>query len=74
MSLPVVRAVILAALMFARPAITAAQVAPAALPAADRPFAGLREQAAMQQAWLKKRLLEAPPLDIDPPRKHEDTK
>src|SRR5258708_35390751 len=33
-----------------------AQIAPAALPASERPFGGLREQAAMQQAWLKKRL------------------
>src|SRR4030081_914901 len=56
MSLPDVRAVILAALIFACPIVAAAQVAPAALPAADRPFGELREQAAMQQAWLKKRL------------------
>ncbi len=40
----------------ALPAVAQAQVAPAALPTADRPFGGLREQAAMQQAWLKKRL------------------
>ena len=33
-----------------------AQVAPAALPAAERPFGTLREQAVQQQAWLKKRL------------------
>jgi hypothetical protein len=33
-----------------------ARLQPSALPAADRPFGGLREQAAMQQAWLKKRL------------------
>jgi len=32
------------------------RLAASALPAADRPFGGLREQAAMQQAWLKKRL------------------
>jgi hypothetical protein len=32
------------------------RLAAAALPAADRPFGGLREQAAMQQAWLKQRL------------------
>jgi Xaa-Pro aminopeptidase len=56
MSLPQIRAVILAALMFAFPIVTAAQVAPAAMPAADRPFGTLRDQAAMQQAWLKKRL------------------
>ena len=40
----------------ALPAGVQAQVAPAALPTADRPFGRLREQAAMQQAWLKKRL------------------
>jgi Xaa-Pro aminopeptidase len=33
-----------------------AQVAPAALPAAERPFGTLREQAIMQQDWLKERL------------------
>jgi Xaa-Pro aminopeptidase len=32
------------------------RVAAAALPSADRPFGTLREQATMQQAWLKKRL------------------
>ena len=32
------------------------KLAPAALPSADRPFGTLREQAAMQHAWLKKRL------------------
>ena len=32
------------------------KLAPAALPSAERPFGTLREQAAMQQAWLKKRL------------------
>jgi hypothetical protein len=32
------------------------RLAPGALPAADRPFGTLREQAAMQQIWLKKRL------------------
>jgi hypothetical protein len=40
----------------ALPAVAQAQVAPAALATADRPFGELREQAAMQQAWLKKRL------------------
>src|SRR5207342_3950816 len=45
-----------ALLALALPAVAQAQVAPAALPTADRPFGGLREQAAMQQAWLKKRL------------------
>ena len=34
----------------------AGQLAPSALPPADRPFGTLREQAAQQQAWLKKRL------------------
>jgi Xaa-Pro aminopeptidase len=42
--------------LLALPSIAHAQVAPAALPAADRPFGSLREQAAMQQAWLKQRL------------------
>ena len=32
------------------------KLAPAALPSADRPFGTLREQSAMQHAWLKKRL------------------
>jgi hypothetical protein len=32
------------------------RLAPNALPAADRPFGTLREQAALQQAWLTKRL------------------
>src|SRR5256885_12556150 len=32
------------------------RLSPGALPAADRPFGTLREQAAMQQTWLKKRL------------------
>lgn len=32
------------------------RLAPGALPPADRPFGTLRDQAAMQQAWLKKRL------------------
>src|ERR1043165_5205655 len=38
------------------PSTSQAQVAPGALPNADRPFGTLREQAAMQQEWLKKRL------------------
>ena len=45
-----------AALVLALPIAARAQVAPAALPPADRPFGSLREQAVMQQAWLKKRL------------------
>ena len=46
----------IALLALALPASVQAQVAPAALPTADRPFGTLREQAALQQAWLKKRL------------------
>jgi Xaa-Pro aminopeptidase len=42
--------------LLALPVLAQAQVAPAALSTADRPFGTLREQAAMQQAWLKKRL------------------
>ena len=56
MSPSFIRRATLAALMLVLPIAAAAQVAPAALPAADRPFGGLREQAAMQQAWLKQRL------------------
>ncbi|MGE0816485.1 MAG: M24 family metallopeptidase [Vicinamibacterales bacterium] len=37
-------------------AATPDRVAPGALPAADRPFGTLRDQAAMQQAWLARRL------------------
>src|SRR5438045_1546392 len=43
-------------LSIALPIVAHAQVAPGALPAAERPFGGLREQAALQQQWLKKRL------------------
>src|SRR5471030_3202888 len=46
----------LAMCLGALPIVARAQVAPAALPSADRPFGSLREQAVMQQAWLKKRL------------------
>jgi hypothetical protein len=51
----------MAALVLALPIVTAAQapqnrLAPGAMPSADRPFGTLREQAAMQQEWLKKRL------------------
>jgi len=42
--------------MFLALALFAAQLAPTALPPAERPFGTLREQAAQQQAWLKKRL------------------
>ena len=38
------------------PIVAQAQIAPAALPSAERPFGTLREQAVQQQAWLKKRL------------------
>jgi hypothetical protein len=54
---------LLAGLAIAVPAVAVAQtpasgarLAAAALPTAERPFGTLREQAAMQQAWLKKRL------------------
>ena len=56
MSPSFIRFVVLATLVLALSTAAEAQVAPGALPAADRPFGGLREQAAMQQAWLKKRL------------------
>ncbi len=39
-----------------RAATEGSRIAAGALVAADRPFGTLREQAAMQQAWLKKRL------------------
>ena len=53
-----VRRAALTALILAAPVVTVAQerLAPGALPAADRPFGTLRDQAALQQAWLKKRL------------------
>jgi Xaa-Pro aminopeptidase len=50
------RCATLVTLILSLPIAAAAQVAPAALPSADRPFGTLREQAALQQAWLKKRL------------------
>jgi hypothetical protein len=56
MSPSFIRFVALATLVLTLSTAAEAQVAPGALPAADRPFGGLREQAAMQQAWLKKRL------------------
>jgi hypothetical protein len=69
MSLPFVRRAALAALALLFPLVAAAQdaprpatvapqggVAPGAMPAADRPFGTLRDQAAIQQSWLKKRL------------------
>ena len=51
-----VRCAAYAALLLARPAAGQAQTAPAALPSAERPFGDLRQQAVMQQQWLKKRL------------------
>jgi Xaa-Pro aminopeptidase len=69
MSLAFVRRAALAALVLVLPIVTVAQdtkgagaahppgrLARAAIPAAERPFGTLREQAAMQQKWLKKRL------------------
>ena len=69
MSAPFVRRAACAALVLALPIIAVAQdtarptavappvrVAPGAMPAADRPFGTLRDQATMQQAWLTKRL------------------
>jgi Xaa-Pro aminopeptidase len=54
----VVVRVVVAALFIALAAVASAQgrLAPGALPPADRPFGTLREQAAMQQEWLKTRL------------------
>ena len=60
MLLTFARPVVLAVVVAVFPAVARAQdqprIAAGALPAADRPFGTLREQAAMQQAWLKKRL------------------
>jgi hypothetical protein len=50
------RRAVLAAVFAVAPLVAATQLAPGALPAADRPFGTLREQAALQQAWLRKRL------------------
>src|SRR3954451_19429083 len=50
------RRALLAAFVIVCPIAARAQIAPGALPAAERPFGTLREQAALQQAWLKKRL------------------
>ncbi|MBW8894745.1 MAG: Xaa-Pro aminopeptidase [Acidobacteria bacterium] len=49
---------VLALLLLFLPVAGSAQdhIAPGALPPADRPFGTLRDQAAMQQQWLKKRL------------------
>jgi len=46
--------VIICGLLISAPAT--AQVKPGSLPPAERPFGTLREQAALQQQWLKKRL------------------
>src|SRR5947209_11342522 len=60
MLLTFARHLVLALLVAVVPAVAGAQdpprLAAGALPAADRPFGTLREQAAMQQQWLKKRL------------------
>ena len=59
MSLTTVRTVLLGLLAIVSPLVAAAQesrLAPGATPGADRPFGTLRDQAEMQQAWLKKRL------------------
>src|SRR3954470_20741169 len=50
------RRALLAAFVIACPMTASAQIAPGALPSAERPFGTLREQATLQQAWLKKRL------------------
>jgi Xaa-Pro aminopeptidase len=52
------RRAVLVALTLTLPIVLWAQdrLAPNALPSAERPFGTLREQAAMQQAWLEKRL------------------
>src|SRR5688572_26936699 len=42
--------------VIAQAAATQSSLAPNALPAASRPLGTLRDQAAMQQAWLKQRL------------------
>src|SRR5262249_26872137 len=60
----IMRRICFAALVAALPALASAQPAgdwqhrlkPASLPRAERPFGTLREQAALQQQWLKKRL------------------
>src|SRR3954470_3572372 len=52
----VVRRAACTALALAFPIIVSAQAAPSGGAAAERPFGTLREQAVMQQDWLKKRL------------------
>ena len=60
MLLTFARHLVLALLVAVLPAVAGAQAPPrlaaGALPAADRPFGTLREQAVMQHGWLKKRL------------------
>jgi hypothetical protein len=53
--LPLVRCAVLVTLMLGAPT-PQDRLATNAVPAAERPFGTLRDQAAMQQAWLKKRL------------------
>jgi hypothetical protein len=55
-ALPAIFIVIGPALGLAQTAGAGARLAAAAIPAAERPFGTLRDQATMQQAWLKKRL------------------
>src|SRR6187200_1702099 len=58
-ALPTLALVVLAATTFAAGQSgggAVSSLASGALPSADRPFGTLREQAAMQQAWLKQRL------------------
>src|SRR4030095_16539358 len=50
-----VRFVVIAATLIV-PASAVAQIKTESLPAAERPFGTLRDQAAMQQQWLRKRL------------------
>ncbi len=52
----VVIRVCVAALCAGAPVLAQDRLAPGALPAADRPVGTLREQATMEQQWLKKRL------------------
>lgn len=58
MSLSLIRRVVLSLVVIAVsvPALQAQQLAPNALPTAERPFGTLRYQAAIQQEWLQQRL------------------
>src|SRR5215831_12179388 len=58
MRTPVFRRVVPVVVALSVAVVIAAQqrLAPGALPVAERPFGMLREQAAQQQSWLKKRL------------------